>query len=264
MDATVCLDASTAPLMVPLVVPQPIPPQLQAAPLLQHVPPVAPQPLPNLLPDEPLAPQPPSAGKRKSPRLSAAAEASSTPPKQPRVAFQLPGSVDAPSSVRSSRKVTFAFPKTAAAADGAAAEGLAAFPKFALQPEPPPPSPGTAKENDFSNAWRPSSATKQRPNQAAFSFEAAPLPPSLPLNSFASLGGASRVVVGGGAKRTRASSRPSLGPSSAIAKSSGRASSNRRMSLVARQSEAGGALMAKREAAMQAANSRRSTMDPRG
>ena len=270
MDATVCLDASTAPLMVPLVVPQPIPPQLHAAPLLQHVPPVAPQPLPNLLPDEPLAPQPPSAGKRKSPRLSAAAEASSTPPKQPRVAFQLPGSVDAPSSVRSSRKVTFAFPKTAAAADGAAAEGeaaaegLAAFPKFALQPEPPPPSPGTAKENDFSNAWRPSSATKQRPNQAAFSFEAAPLPPSLPLNSFASLGGASRVVVGGGAKRTRASSRPSLGPSSAIAKSSGRASSNRRMSLVARQSEAGGALMAKREAAMQAANSRRSTMDPRG
>ena len=48
------------------------------------------------------------------------------PPKQPRVAFQLPGSVDAPSSVRSSRKVTFAFPKTAAAADGAAAEGEAA------------------------------------------------------------------------------------------------------------------------------------------
>ena len=61
-----------------------------------------------------------------------------------------------------------------------------------------------------------------------------------------------------------AAKRPSLGPSSAIAKSSGRASSNRRMSLVARQSEAGGALMAKREAAMHAANSRRSTMDPRG
>lgn len=169
--------------------------------------------------------------------------------------------------MRSSRKVTFAFPKTAAAADGAAAEGeaaedgISAFPKFALQPEPPPPSPGTAKENDFSNAWRPGSVTKQRPNQSAFTFDA-PLPPSLPLNSFASLGGASRVVVGGGAKRARASSRPSLGPSGAIAKSAGRASSNRRMSLVARQSEAGDVLMAKREAVMAAAT-RRSTMDQR-
>ena len=271
MDATVCLDASTAPLMVPLMVPQPPQPQpQQAAPLLQHVPPVAPQPLPPLAPDEPLAPQPPSAGKRKSPRLSAAAEESSTPHKQPRVAFQLPGSVDPPSSVRSSRKVTFAFPKTAAAADGAAAvegaaaeaeDGISAFPKFALQPEPPPPSPGTAKENDFSNAWRPSSATKQRPTQSAFTFEAPP-PPSLPLNSFSSLGGASRVVVGGGAKRARASSRPSLGPSGAIAKSASRASSNRRMSLVARQGEAGDVLMAKREAVMAAAT-RRSTMDHR-
>ena len=259
MDATVSLDASTAPLMVPLMVPQPpLQPQPQAAPLLQ----------PPLPPDEPLAPQPPSAGKRKSPRLSAAAEESSTPAKRTRgVAFQLPGSVDAPSSVRSSRKVTFAFPKTAAAADGVAAEGeaaedgISAFPKFALQPEPPPPSPGTAKENDFSNAWRPSSVTKQRPNQSAFTFDA-PLPPSLPLNSFASLGGASRVVVGGGAKRARASSRPSLGPSGAIAKSASRASSNRRMSLVARQSEAGDVLMAKREAVMAAAT-RRSTMDPR-
>jgi len=271
MDATVSLDASTAPLMVPLMVPQPPQPQpQQAAPLLQHVPPVAPQPLPPLAPDEPLAPQPPSAGKRKSPRLSAAAEESSTPHKQPRVAFQLPGSVDPPSSVRSSRKVTFAFPKTAAAADGAAAaegaaaeaeDGISAFPKFALQPEPPPPSPGTAKENDFSNAWRPSSATKQRPTQSAFTFEAPP-PPSLPLNSFSSLGGASRVVVGGGAKRARASSRPSLGPSGAIAKSASRASSNRRMSLVARQGEAGDVLMAKREAVMAAAT-RRSTMDHR-
>jgi hypothetical protein len=271
MDATVSLDASTAPLMVPLMVPQPPQPQpQQAAPLLQHVPPVAPQPLPPLAPDEPLAPQPPSAGKRKSPRLSAAAEESSTPHKQPRVAFQLPGSVEPPSSVRSSRKVTFAFPKTAAAADGAAAaegaaaeaeDGISAFPKFALQPEPPPPSPGTAKENDFSNAWRPSSATKQRPTQSAFTFEAPP-PPSLPLNSFSSLGGASRVVVGGGAKRARASSRPSLGPSGAIAKSASRASSNRRMSLVARQGEAGDVLMAKREAVMAAAT-RRSTMDHR-
>ena len=268
MDATVTLDLSSAPLMVPLGL-QPIQPiqplQPQAAPLLQlqPVPHVAPQPLPPLPPsDEPLAPQPPSAGKRRSPRLAApspAGEESGTPHKQPRVTFaHSGGGADAPSSVRSSRKVRFAFPT-------AAAEGEAdAFPKFALQPEPSP-SPGTTKENDVSNAWRPGSVTKQRPANA-FTFDACP-PPSLPLNSFASLGGASRVVVGGGAKRARPSSRPSLGgaalgPSGGIAKAAHRASSNRRMSLVARQTEAGDVLLAKREAVLAAAT-RRSTMDPR-
>ena len=260
MDTTVSLDASAAPLLVP----QSLQPQLQAAPLLQHVPPLAPQPLPPA-PDEPLAPQPPSAGKRRSPRLataSPAAEESSTPYKQPRVTFAHSGGGDAPSSVRSSRKVTFAFPKVAALG-AEAAEGEAeaeAFPKFALQPEPSP-SPGTAKENDVSNVWRPGSVAKQRPNLNAFAFDVPP-PPSIPLNSFASLGGASRVVVGGGAKRARLSSRPSLGPSSAITKSAKRASSNRRMSLVARQSEAGDVLLAKREAVLAAAT-RRSTIDPR-
>ena len=99
-----------------------------------------------------------------------------------------------------------------------------------------------------------------------FTFEPPPPPPSLPTMSGLG-GGASRVVLGGGAKRTRPSSRPSLGgaalgPSSAISKSGGPVRSNRRMSLVARQSEAGDALRAQRAQEATLAL-RRNTMDPR-
>lgn len=248
MDAPIALDACKAPLLLP----QASQPQAnQAAPLLQHVPPLAPQPLPAL------AEQPPSsAGKRRSPRLSSASPlVESTPLKEPRAA-----GVD---SVRSNRKVTFNFTKPAAAS--AAEEEACPFPTFAL----PSSSPSAVKENDGGNAAAPApwslkkgSASKQA--SKPFAFEPLPPPPSIQASTIGSLGGASRVVVGGSAKRVRGTaSRPSLGPSGAIAKSASRGTgtSGRRMSLVARQSLAGDSLYAKR--GKQEEHARRMTIDPR-